>query len=112
MEIGEREVSAAAAIFAIVGIAALLFLSETPSAASIAEANVADPNSLLILGGTVENSTAGKFSLCERQVCISVKWEGLASGNLVYDGRQAKVLGRVKEYRGSRYFEAERIEVS
>lgn len=111
MEAAEKEIAYGAALFAIVGIVALLFMSETPRDASVAEAAVALPNSLLRLQGTAANVTADKFQLCQSSVCVPVKKMGLAPAELVSPGCSVTVLGRVKEYRGNRYFEAEAIEV-
>lgn len=110
MEIDERKVIAASVAFAVIGIAILFFLSETPQKASVAAASVAQENSLLIIEGTATNITAQKFMLCD-SVCISVKNSGLPSALLLSNGRNATVQGRVKEYMGSRYIEAEKIGV-
>ena len=110
MEMDERKIAIAAAVFAVAGIALLFFLSETPREASVAEAIVAPANSYLSIAGVAQNITADKFYLCQRQLCISMKKGGLVSAQLVSEGDALKVLGRVKEYKGSRYFEAERIE--
>jgi len=108
MQLDERKVVLSAILAAAIGITLLFFLSETPRDASIASALVAQENSLLRLSGTVENVSSGKFSLCER-LCISVRASGIPMASLLYNGRKAGVLGRVKEYRNSRYMEAERI---
>ncbi|MCX6771506.1 MAG: hypothetical protein NTX79_05625 [Candidatus Micrarchaeota archaeon] len=110
MELDERKIALAAAVFAVAGIALLFLLSETPREASIAEALVAPANSYLSLSGAAQNITADKFYLCQRELCISMKKGGLVSAQLVSDGSGLQVLGRVKEYKGSRYFEAESIE--
>ena len=111
MEIDEKKIALAAAVFAVAGIALLSLLSSTPREASIAEALVAPANSYLSLSGTAQNVTADKFYLCQHELCISMKKGGLASAQLVADGSDLQVLGRVKEYKGSRYFEAETIEM-
>lgn len=85
-------------------------MSETPRAASVAQALVAEPNSLLVISGAAANVTGGKFLLCDR-VCLSVRDNGIPSASLLFNGRDATVTGRVKEYRGNRYFEAEKIEL-
>jgi hypothetical protein len=112
MEMDERKIALAAAVFAVAGIALLLLLSETPREASIAEALVAPANSYLGITGIVKNVTSEKFYLCKRNLCISMKKGSLVSARLVADGNGLHVLGRVKEYQGSRYFEAERIEAN
>lgn len=106
----ERKIVLAAIAFAIAGIALLLFLSETPRSASVAEALVSEPNSLLIVSGTAANVTAAKFYLCDH-VCISARGNGLPSAYLLTNGRAAIVTGRVQEYQGNVYFVAENIEV-
>ncbi|MCX6769856.1 MAG: hypothetical protein NT051_04225 [Candidatus Micrarchaeota archaeon] len=111
MEIDERGIAISATIFAVIGIALLLFLSETPAKATVAQALIAPQNSLLLLRGTVANVTADKFSLCEGALCISVKKKSSPSANLVRNGAEASILGRVKEYMGQRYFEAEQADV-
>lgn len=110
-QVDEKRIVLAAALFAIAGIALLLFMSETPRNASVAEALVAEPNTLLIVGGMAANVTADKFSLCDK-VCVSVRSNGIPSASLLFNGRNAVVTGRVKEYRGNRYFDAEKVEVN
>ena len=112
MEIDEKKIALAAAVFAVTGIALFFFLSETPREASVAEALVAPANSYFSLSGVAQNVTADKFYLCQHELCISMKKGGLVSAQLVTEGSGLLVLGRVKEYKGSRYFEAERIEVN
>jgi hypothetical protein len=107
---GNRKIIAAAAIFAAIGIALLFFLSETPSKLSVGQALVTDENTAVILEGKAKNITDGKFLLCER-LCISVRSEGVATAALLADGRQAVVQGRMKEYRGSRFVEAQAIDI-
>jgi hypothetical protein len=111
MEMDETKIALAAAVFAVVGIALLFFLSETPHEASVAEALVAPANSYLGINGIAENVTADRFYLCQRNLCISMKKGSLVSARLVAEGNGLHVLGRVKEYQGRRYFEAERIEM-
>ena len=111
MEIDEKKIALAAAVFAVAGIALLFFLSETPREASIAEALVAPANSYFSITGIAQNITADKFYICQHELCISMKKGGIVSAQLVADGSELRVLGRVKEYKGSRYFEAERIDV-
>ena len=110
MRLDEKKITFAAAAFAIIGIALLFFMSETAQSASVASALVSETNSLLIVKGIAANVTAEKFSLCNK-VCISVRNMGLPSAALLSSGRAAIVTGRVKEYQGSRYFEAGKIEV-
>jgi hypothetical protein len=110
MLVDEKNVVAAAALFAAAGIALLFFLSETPRKASVAEALVAEQNSLLEISGQAANVTSDKFLLCDR-LCISVRSNGIPSALLLSQGRHASVLGRVKEYMGNRYIEAEKIDV-
>jgi len=110
MEMDEGRIALAAAVFAVAGIALLFLLSETARDATVAEALVSPANSYLSISGTAQNITADKFYLCERGLCISMKKGGLVSAQLVADGSDLRVLGRVKVYKGSRYFEAERIE--
>jgi len=112
MEMDEGKIALAAAVFAVAGIALLFFLSETPREASVAEALVAPANSYLRITGSAQNITADKFYLCQHGLCIGMKKGNLVSAQLVSDGSGLRVLGRVKEYKGSRYFEAENIEVS
>ena len=111
MEMDEKKIALAAAVFAVAGIALLFFFSETPREASVAEALVAPANSYLSLSGAAQNVTADKFYLCERSLCISMKKGELVSAQLVEDGNELHVLGRVQVYQGSRYFQAESIEV-
>ena len=111
MEMDEKKVALAAAVFAVAGIALLLFLSETPREASVAEALVAPANSYLSISGVAQNVSADKFYVCQHELCISMKKGELVSAQLVSYGSSLRVLGRVKEYQGSKYFEAERIEV-
>ena len=110
MEIDEKTIALAAAVFAVAGIALLFFLSETPREATVAEALVAQANSYLSISGVAQNITADKFYLCQHELCISMKKGGLVSAQLVAEGSDLRVQGRVKEYKGSRYFEAELIE--
>ncbi|GEM_PF-974952 len=112
MEMDERKIVLAAAVFAVVGISLLFLLSETVRDASVAEALVAPANSYLRISGTAQNVTADKFYICQYKVCISVKKGELVSAQLVSVGSSITALGRVKEYKGSKYFEAERIEVT
>ena len=111
MEIDEGKIALAAAVFAVAGIALLFLLSETARDASVAEALVAQPNSYLSISGVAQNITADKFYLCQHELCISMKKGGLVSAQLASEGSELRVNGRVKEYKGSRYFEAESIEV-
>ncbi len=110
VKIGENRVALAAAICAVAGIALLLFLSETPQKYSVARALAASPNTLVEITGRAKNVTDGKFALCEL-LCISVKSNSLPSGKLAADGKWMTVLGRVKEYQGNRYLDAEKIEI-
>jgi len=112
MEIDEKRIALAAAVFAVAGIALLFFLSETPREASVAEALVAPANSYLGISGTAQNITADKFYLCQQKLCIGMKKGGLVSAQLVAEGSGLHVLGRVKEYKGSKYFEAEKIDIT
>ena len=112
MEMDEGKVALAAAVFAVAGIALLFLLSETPREASVAEALVAPANSYLGIAGIAENVTADRFYLCQRSLCISMKKGSLVSAQLVAEGNSLHVLGRVREYKGSRYFEAEKIEMN
>ena len=111
MEMDEKKIALAAAVFAVAGIALLLFLSETPREASVAEALVAPANSYLSIDGIAENVTADKFYLCQHELCISMKKGDIVSAQLVAQGSGLRVTGRVNVYKGSRYFEAEKIEV-
>ena len=111
MEMDEGRIALAAAVFAVAGIALLFLLSETARDASVAEASVAPANSYLRISGTAQNVSAGKFYICQYKVCISVKKGELVSAQLVAEGSGITALGRVQEYKGSRYFEAERIDV-
>jgi len=111
MEIDEKKIALAAAVFAVAGIALLFFLSETPRDASVAEALVAPANSYLGIKGIAQNITSDKFYICQHELCISMKKGTLVSAQLVAEGSDLHVLGRVKEYKGNRYFEAEKIEV-
>ena len=109
MELDEHGMAIAAAFVALIGIAMLFLLSETPKSASIADALLAPEKTLLEVRGNAANSTTEKFLLCESYLCISVRKNSVPSAELVADGRRASVLGRVKEYKGSRYIEAERV---
>lgn len=108
MEIDERKAAVVFSFVAVAGIALLFFLSETPYRSSVAEALLAEPNALVEVTGTAANVTPGKFMICER-LCVSVKTKGIPSAALLYEGREAVVLGRVKEYQGNRYLEAEKV---
>ncbi|MCX6772850.1 MAG: hypothetical protein NTV88_03730 [Candidatus Micrarchaeota archaeon] len=99
-----------AAAFAIAGIALLLLMSETAQGATVAQAIVSEPNTLLVVSGTAANVTADKFSLCDR-VCISVRSNGLPTALLLVNGKATVVTGRMKEYRTAKYMVAEKIEV-
>ena len=110
MRVDERRIVLAAAAFAIAGIALLLFMSETPRSATVAETMIAEQNSLLVVSGMAANVTADRFSLCDK-VCLSVRSNGIPAASLLFNGRNAIVTGRVKEYRGNRYFEAEKIDL-
>ena len=111
MRIDEQKAAIASAVAAAAGILLLFFLAETPRGASVAEALVANPGSLLEISGAAMNITDGKFQLCDR-VCISVRDSELPSARLLYQSCRATVLGRVQEYRGNRYFEAEKIGIT
>lgn len=111
MRLDERKITFAASAFAIAGILLLLLLSETAEKASVAQALVAPENTLVIVSGNVANATAGKFLLCDK-VCVSVRPGELPSAVLLSNGRSAIVTGRVKEYRGNRYIEAEKIDLT
>lgn len=108
MELDEKKVVLAASLSAVAGIALLFFMSETPKTASVAEALVAQENTLVEIRGEAANATGEKFSLCDR-LCISVRSRGIPAAQLLHDGRSAAVLGRVRAYQGSRYLEAEKI---
>ena len=110
MRIDERSIAIASLLFAVAGIALLFLMSETPQKASVAQALVAQENTLLEIYGTAANVTGDKFYLCSG-VCISVRKMELASASLVSEGRGVHVFGRVKEYQGNRYIEAEGIGV-
>ena len=111
MEMDERKIIIASIAFAVIGIALLFFLSETPQKASVAAASVAQENSLFIIEGSAANITADKFLLCDF-VCISVRSNGLPSALLLSNGRNVTVQGRVKNYMGRQYVDAEKIEVN
>ena len=64
MEMDEKKIALAAAVFAVAGIALLFFLSETPRESSVAEALVAPASSYLSISGIARNVTADKFYLC------------------------------------------------
>lgn len=108
---GYRKIALAAALFAVAGIALLAYFSETPAKVSIGQALASDENALVQMQGKARNITSDKFLLCER-LCISVRKERLPSAQLLADGREATVLGRVKEYQGSRYVEAQSIDIN
>ena len=108
MEIGEKLSAVVFSFVAVIGIALLFFLSETPNKSSVAEALLAQPNTLVEVTGVAANITLEKFMLCER-LCVSVKAKGIPSAALLFEGRETIVLGRVKEYQGNRYLEAEKI---
>ncbi len=96
------------ALLALSGIALLFFMSETPSKSSVGSALTSQENALVELTGQAKNVTADKFLLCQA-ICISVRGNGLPSAALLKEGRWATVQGRVKEYQGNRYIEAESI---
>lgn len=108
MRVDERKTAMAAAVLSAAGILLLFFMAETPTKASVAEAIVAAPNSLLEISGIAANVSSDKFQLCDR-VCITVKSMELPAARLLGEGNNAAVLGRVKEYMGRRYVEAEKI---
>ena len=110
MQADAGKMTVAAAAFALIGIALLLFMSETAQSMSVAQASVAQENTLIVVGGTAANVTGGKFSLCN-SVCVSVQGGAMPSAALLSNGRQVLVTGRVQEYMGRRYIEAESIEV-
>ena len=111
MELDEKGIVLAAAAFAVAGILLLLLFSETPKNASAAQALIEPENTLVIVTGQAQGVGTDKFSLCDI-VCISVRSNGLATAGLLENGRQATVTGRVMEYQGNRYMEAEKIEVT
>jgi hypothetical protein len=108
MEIGEKQMAVVFSFVAVMGIALLFLLSETPKKSSVAEALLAEPNTLVEVAGAAANVTPEKFMLCER-LCVSIKTRAIPSAALLFEGRSAIVLGRVKEYQGNRYLEAEKI---
>lgn len=108
MEIDERKAAVVFSFVAVTGIAFLFLLSETAKESSVAEALVAAPNSLLKISGRAENVTSEKFMLCDT-MCISVRTGESPSAALLYNGRAATAIGRLKDYRGSVYIEAEVI---
>ena len=110
MMLDEGKIVAAAALFSVVGIALLLFMAETPQQASVAQALLSGQNALVRIYGTAANVTSEKFLLCD-PLCISVRSNDLPSARLLADGRQASVVGRMKDYMGRKYVEAESIEV-
>ena len=110
MQADAGKMTVAAAAFALIGIAMLLFMSETAQSMSVAQASVAQDNTLVTISGTAANVTGGKFALCSK-VCISVQDGTLPLAALLSNGRQVAVTGRVQEYMGRRYIEAESIEV-
>lgn len=110
MQLDEKKVIIAACLAAVVGIALLFLMNESPRRMNAAQALVAQANTLAEVAGTAENVTGGKFSLCDR-LCISVRFSGIPAAYLLSEGRSAIVLGRIKEYRGNRYLEAEKIDV-
>lgn len=111
MEIDERKVVLGASVFAVAGIALLFLMGETPQQLSVAQALLAQESTLARVSGTAANVSAGKFSLCER-LCITVHDAKIPTAPLLSDGRQATVLGRIMQYQGSAYIEAEGLEVS
>jgi DNA/RNA endonuclease YhcR with UshA esterase domain len=110
MHLDEGKIAFSAAVCAALGIALLFAFSETAQSATAASALVSQENSLLLVSGTARNVTSDKFLLCD-VVCISIRKQGTVPGELVREGGEVKVLGRVHEYRGNRYLEAEKIEV-
>jgi len=110
MRIDERKIAIAATCVAAVGILLILFLAETPKKASVAEAVVAPQNSFLEISGTAADVSSDRFQLCDR-VCISVRSNDLPSSRLLYELCPATVAGRVQSFKGSKYFEAERIRI-
>ncbi len=110
MDIDEGKTAFAAACIAAAGILILFLLSETPTSSSVAQALVANENELLKINGIAVNITGEKFLLCDR-LCISIRSNQLPTSFLLEEERQATVTGRVKEYWGRRYIEAEKIDV-
>lgn len=111
MMMDKQKVALVFASAAVAGILLIFLFSETPRKASVAESLAAAPNSLLEVFGSAENISKGKFQLCDK-VCISIKAEDLPSARLLYPSCKASVIGRVKEYKGRKYIEAERIELA
>ncbi|MEM4634064.1 MAG: hypothetical protein QW275_02825 [Candidatus Anstonellaceae archaeon] len=109
MRLDENKVALVSAIVAAFGIGLLFLLSETPIRCSIAQASLLLPNTLVEIGGSTANITSGKFSLCSQGVCVSVRHQNLPAADLLEEGGFAVVLGRVKEYRGRKYIQAEKI---
>ncbi len=109
MHLDEGRIAFAAAVCAAIGIALLFAFSETAQNATVASALVSEENSFLLVSGTAANVSQDRFLLCEG-VCISVRKNNLPSSQLVHEGGYARVLGRVHEYRGNRYFQAQEID--
>lgn len=127
MRLEEGNVTIAAAAFAIVGTLALFLLSESPQSASVAQAIVAQSNTLVKVDGEAANVTSEKFLLCQQveaglgnsgagaekaqrtRICISVRGKDLPASALLYEGKMVIVTGRVKEYKWNKYIEAEEI---
>jgi len=109
MRLDERGIAAAAALFAIFGIALILVFSETPHEMRVAEALIAQEKTLVSLSGTAMNVSGGRFLICD-SLCVSVRAGGMASYPLVAEGNFVSVTGRMKEYMGRKYVEAEKLE--
>jgi len=108
MEIDEKKTAVLATLLSLFGIALLLLLAETPKKASVAEALVANENTLVDIEGLAANISGEKFSLCDR-LCIAVRAPGLPSVKLLSEGKKVAVRGRVNEYMGRRYLVAEKL---
>jgi hypothetical protein len=110
MWVDEGRATLLAAAVAVAGTLLLLLFSGTPQKAGVAQALLSEPGAYVELSGSASNVTSGKFLVCEGKLCISVRAGKAPLSRLVYEGRWITATGRVQEYMGNRYIEAEKIE--
>ena len=80
MRLDEKKVVLAASVFAVAGIALLFFMSETPKIASVAEALVAQENTLVEIRGYAANVTSEKILALRAALHIGEKqWHPISA---------------------------------
>ncbi|MCX8196768.1 MAG: hypothetical protein N3G80_00405 [Candidatus Micrarchaeota archaeon] len=110
VHLDEQRIVALAAFFAIAGTF-LLFL-EIPTVTTVGRALIEAENTLVRLEGYAANVTQQKFLLCQKTLCITVQARGSVAGKLVGEGQNVVVVGKIKNYRGAKYVEAQKIQLS